>query len=410
MKNILFIGVTPYPNGQASTNRLVSLFSELASLEWKIQVLCLSSTKCPTSFKNGEPYYEREGIEDNVFFRYLSLKVKASRSIFLRSIYSFYGWLILPLYLIRNTNSSDTSVVLTNLTQVYYVVYLKILCEVCNKKLILLRSEYPKVIRTNGFKSIIFKIFFEKWIFRSFDGFVLMTNTLENYFTSLKKIKAQVKLIPMTVDISRFNIHQVSPFNFDYIVYAGSLSHKKDGIDILLKSFASIAGYHREIRLVIIGDNSDPGKFKETSDLILTLSRDIAARIIFTGRLDSSEIPGYLLNAKVMALARPDSLQAKGGFPTKLGEYLATGNPVVVTSVGEIPLYLKHMDSALMANPGDINDFARNLDWVLRNSSLAIEIGLRGRRVAETVFNAKIQAAVLSEFLTNFLTSFSPSE
>ena len=42
----------------------------------------------------------------------------------------------------------------------------------------------------------------------------------------------------------------------------------------------------------------------------------------------------------MLVLARPDNIQAKGGFPTKLGEYLATGNPVVVTKVGEIPNYL----------------------------------------------------------------------
>ena len=63
-------------------------------------------------------------------------------------------------------------------------------------------------------------------------------------------------------------------------------------------------------------------------------------------------MPKYLCNAKLLALARPDSIQAQGGFPTKLGEYLATGRPVVVTKVGEIPDYLEDGVNAFLS---DIN-------------------------------------------------------
>ena len=50
-------------------------------------------------------------------------------------------------------------------------------------------------------------------------------------------------------------------------------------------------------------------------------------------------------------MARPDSRQARGGFPTKLGEYLATGKPVCVTKVGEITVYLEDNVSAFLAEP-----------------------------------------------------------
>ena len=63
--------------------------------------------------------------------------------------------------------------------------------------------------------------------------------------------------------------------------------------------------------------------------------------IVFTGIVSAADIPQILKNAAVLALDRPDSLQAQCGFPTKLGEYLLTENPVIVTKVGDIPLFLE---------------------------------------------------------------------
>ena len=100
-----------------------------------------------------------------------------------------------------------------------------------------------------------------------------------------------------------------------------------------------------------------------------------------------------------MALSRPDSHQAQGGFPTKLGEYLATGNPVCVTSVGEIPDYLKDNLSAFMARPGDVDSFADALDRAVCDETNAKKVGVNGRKVAEECFNDEIQAKKLSEFL-----------
>ena len=98
-------------------------------------------------------------------------------------------------------------------------------------------------------------------------------------------------------------------------------------------------------------------------------------------------MPQVLKNAKILALARPQSLQNTYGFPTKLGEYLLTGNPVVITRVGDIPLFLKDKESALMSDCHDIQAFADNLLWALDNYEEAQIIGERGKRVAEEHFN-----------------------
>jgi glycosyltransferase involved in cell wall biosynthesis len=88
-------------------------------------------------------------------------------------------------------------------------------------------------------------------------------------------------------------------------------------------------------------------------------------------------------------LDRPQSRQAKYGFPTKLGEYLLTGNPVVVTSVGDIPLFLKDGESAYLVEPDNIEEFAAKLDYVLSHYEESKRVGQNGREVALKHFSGQ---------------------
>ena len=103
-------------------------------------------------------------------------------------------------------------------------------------------------------------------------------------------------------------------------------------------------------------------------------------------------MPQTLTNAAVLALARPDSQQARNGFPTKLGEYLLSGNPVVVTKTGDIPLFLEDRVSAYLVEPDDIEGFARKLTMALKDKDAAMRIGRAGYEVAMKNFNYQIEA------------------
>jgi glycosyltransferase involved in cell wall biosynthesis len=405
MKHSIFISLTPYPNGLASTNRMASLLNELPKHGTSVDVICMASTKFPTSFYNGHPRYDRFGTLNSVNYHYTSLTVKASSSFIPRVISGIWGVVTMPLLVISIwlKHRSVKLLIISNQTQVHYVVLIKIVSLIISSKLVLVRSEFPSLIRTKSKYTMLYKLFFEKWIFKLYDGFALMTNTLVDYFKPLSKKNAKFELIPMTVDINRFTGIHNSPFNFKYIAYAGSLSNEKDGLDILLKAFISIARIHLDIHLVIIGDTTKPVFYNKLLDLIKNDGSDFKNRIHFTGRIDASLIPKYLTNAFILALARPDSKQAQGGFPTKLGEYLATGKPVIVTKVGEIPNYLKDKKSAILCEPGCINDFTSKLDWALKNEITLKEIGETGKKVALGVFNSEVQGERFNNFLLKLI-------
>ena len=224
-------------------------------------------------------------------------------------------------------------------------------------------------------------------------GLFVISKPLKEYYESLGVNPSKIHIINMTVDTDRFQFIQKMPSNERYIAYCGNVSNNKDGVDILLKAFAIVCQRHPEMKLYIIGKT--PSKKESSDNLLLIKSLDIEDKIVLTGVVSSEKVPQLLKNAEVLALARPDNLQARYGFPTKLGEYLLTENPVVITSVGDIPFFLKDGVSALISEPSNVEMFADKLLWALDNPKEATAIGKAGANVAIENFNSDIETKKL---------------
>lgn len=228
------------------------------------------------------------------------------------------------------------------------------------------------------------------------DLFAVMTNTLLAYYQKMAKPDAKFMLLPMTVDLSRFeNVTNEVNYQRPYIAFTGAMANHKDGVDVLIQAFDKISKNHPEYHLYLAG----PWHYDVAGqdEMIKKLNQE--DRIHRLGVLQRDAIPAFVCNASLLVISRPDSHQAQGGFPTKLGEYLATGNPVCVTRVGEIPDYLEDNVSAFMANPGDVDSFADAMERALTDNENAKHIGANGRQVAEKHFSAEVQSKRLAEFL-----------
>jgi glycosyltransferase involved in cell wall biosynthesis len=231
-----------------------------------------------------------------------------------------------------------------------------------------------------------------------FGGLALMTNSIVEYYKS--KIDQKIVKIchlPMTVDLNRFNDESTQPKEFKgpYILFVGVMSDNKDGVNILIESFSKIQTRYPDYNLYLVG----PWQPDSIGHQELIKKLDLEAKVKWMKEYPRNSIPSIIKKSNLLVLPRPDSRQAQGGFPTKLGEYLASGIPVCATTVGEIPDYLVDNESVFFAKPGSVDSFAEAMDRALSNYENAKRVGLNGKKVAEREFNMDIQAKKLYDFL-----------
>ena len=231
---------------------------------------------------------------------------------------------------------------------------------------------------------------------KQIDGLFVISTFLKQAYIDRGVDARKVHIINMTVDPSRFEGLQKQG-DEKSIVYCGNGTNNKDGVDQLIKAFAIVHEKYPDYQLKIMGPSPQRGDSSGNIELVEQLGQQDS--VIFTGQKSPEEVPQLLKNATILALDRPDSLQAQNGFPTKLGEYLLTGNPVCVTNVGDIPSFLKDGVSAIVAEHDNVEDFSSKLLWVIEHPREAAEIGKRGKKVALKHFNPMTEAQKMLKYM-----------
>lgn len=228
-------------------------------------------------------------------------------------------------------------------------------------------------------------------------GLFVISTALRDYYISKGICKDKIHIINMIVDPSRFEGLKKQNINERYIAYCGKVTNNKDGVDQLIQAFSIVHKKYPNIKLYIVG--AVPANITNDDNIMLIHRLGLSDSIVLTGMVQASQIPQIMVNADMLVLDRPDNMQAKYGFPTKLGEYLLSKNPVVVTSVGDIPKFLHDKKTALVAPPDNPEAFAEKMMWLLQNPLESQKIGHAGSEVAKQYFNSEIEAMKLLFFI-----------
>jgi len=295
---------------------------------------------------------------------------------------------------IKSLNDGDSVIFLTTTWCMLYPL-LKRSYKKKGIKLYHEQTEYPPVLRQdNSLNRFLYRLYYRACLY--LDGLFVISESLKDLFVSKGIHPSKIFIVNITVDPSRFENLKKGECT-DYVAYCGTVSIGKDGVSDLINAYYRVAKLFPTVKLYIIGRCNN----KEDAECIQALIKelDLLDSIVLTGMVHYTEMPQLLFNAKALLLSRPDNVQAKYGFPTKLGEYLLTGNPVVVTKVGDIPLFLREGVDAYIVAPGNYVEFADSIIRILSNPEEARRIGESGKKVAQMCFNYKTEASKIIEAL-----------
>jgi glycosyltransferase involved in cell wall biosynthesis len=143
-----------------------------------------------------------------------------------------------------------------------------------------------------------------------------------------------------------------------------------------------------DCQFAFVGDGDARGGIEEFVE-----SLDVGAWVTFAGWLDESRAFDYLATADIGIETNLVDFVS----PVKVMEYMAFGLPVVAFDIDETRRLTA--GTALLAEPGDVADFARQLERLLDDADLRESMGKAARRRVETAVAWDHQAtAYLSVF------------
>jgi glycosyltransferase involved in cell wall biosynthesis len=141
----------------------------------------------------------------------------------------------------------------------------------------------------------------------------------------------------------------------------------------LLESLAGLTGIDRNWRLLLIGEGAERPKLEAFVDA----HPEWRQQVLFLG--STSHVPELLRAMDVFVLP-----SVAEGISNALLEAMASGLPVIATSVGGNPEVVVDRESGLLFSPHDANALAQHLREVRANRDLRFQLGRRAlERVRE---------------------------
>ncbi len=217
--------------------------------------------------------------------------------------------------------------------------------------------------------SLFHKYIFKYTISRAdklFSTSKVMKTEIEKYTTK------KIFVIPFGIDVERFKPFEVEKvFNDDSLVI-GTIKtlEKRYGIEFLIRAFANIKRKNpNKIKLLICGKGTLLDELKN-----LTVELGVQDDTIFTGYINHDQVQFY--HNKLDIYVAP-SLEES--FGVAVLEASACNKPVVVSNVGGLPEVVDNGITGFIVEPMNPNDLATAIEKLVRNPSLRLEMGRKGR-------------------------------
>jgi len=394
--HVVIITHAPYPNGMALTKRLHYYARAIIEAGGNAEFLLPNpSLKIFGNIKTS-------GYHENVKFKYTcNTSTKPPRFLARRKA-GLIGYINIIRYVISNRNLVN-AIIDGGMPYLIHKILFTRLANILGMIIIQEKSEFPFFKKQSAKISVkLYQKFYNFLVPKLYDGIFVISEKLFDYYKSRIRKRSKLLLIPVLVNVNEYKEYKISDRKLT-IVSAGSLSQLKDGTLTLINAFSRMLERFPDYKLICVGGNPDSKEFFTAMSLAERLN--IKESVEFTGFIPREELIRFQKEAAVLVLAKPSSLHADHCFPTKVGEYLATGNPVVVTNTGEISKFLTDQENAFLAEPDSEKSLVEKLSSVLINYEEAIRIGKRGLRLAETEFDYKIFGKPIIEFIEKLMES-----
>ncbi|SPF68372.1 Glycosyltransferase subfamily 4-like, N-terminal domain [Propionibacterium ruminifibrarum] len=203
---------------------------------------------------------------------------------------------------------------------------------------------------------------------------------------------ARVSLQYNALELARFPYHDPPRVSAPLRVAALGRLVPKKGFADLIDAVAQARSAGLDVTASIAGDGELAGELAAR-----IRRRGLTGHVRLLGPLTQEEVKRLLSGAHVFAA--PCIQAADGnidGLPTVVLEAMASGTPVIATSVSGLPEVVRDQDTGILLDPGDVDALAAALTRVAAGGYDLTGMARNARALIEEKFDSRKQAAALS--------------
>lgn len=217
------------------------------------------------------------------------------------------------------------------------------------------------------------------------DGIIAISRLLEKHY---QERGVNTIRIPTILDVEN------SPYRIErndnqkkVVVYTGSPGKSKEYLRPMIEVLATSKVLREKIEFHIYGPSEKV--VLENIDGAHSLLDKAKGAVFIHGRVPQEQIQEILLNADYQIFLRPSRQSSNAGFPTKLGESMAVGTPIISNKTGDISLYVKDgINGFLLEDTSDVTVYEKMIEILRLTKEDEQDIRFNAREVAEKAFDS----------------------
>ncbi len=229
-------------------------------------------------------------------------------------------------------------------------------------------------------------------------GAVVISEYLEAWVDSeAERLRRRVPVIrvPILVDTDEVGHAAPVPSRENPFVMFACPPSRSELFRFVAQAMQQVWQQGHKCDLLIAGPSRDLERNRWLTDIE---TDSVHGSVVWLGTVPRETLLGLYQQARALLLPLAEEPNSKARFTTKLGEYLASGTPVVATALGELCRFARDADTAFLAAPGSADGFGQRIVDVLSDPPAAREVGLRGRQLAVAEFDYRRHGEILRDW------------
>lgn len=235
------------------------------------------------------------------------------------------------------------------------------------------------------------------------DAIIAISRYIEDHY---KRIGLKTFRLPAILDTTTINFQKGFIRRYPVkLIYSGDITGKKELLDEIILAISGIDHDGSVIEFNIYGPSKE-SVFNTLSNRSLDYIRN-TSNIKIHGRIPQNQIYAKIAESDLGIFIRPNRVSSNAGFPTKLGEYLAMGLPVIANDTGDISLVLKSSYNGFLLNGNTSCEIEAALRAYLNMKDSEVETMKENARIsAEKWFDPKGYYKSMDKFLNDVSSNF----